>query len=261
MESDGDPISAGRLSEQLAELGVHRGGVLLVHTSYRALRPIAGGPAGLIDALSVAVGPGGTVVMPTWPSRLSEAFDAERHAPAPDLGIVPGTFWSMPGVERTSHSEAFSARGPHAAAILADPLPLPPHIRKSPVGRVHDLDGQVLLLGVNHDANTTIHLAEVLAGVRYGKWKECTDVVDGRLTTRRYLENDHCCERFRLVDSWLRERGLQAEGPVGHGQARLMRSADVVQTVVGEIVREPLIFLHDPSEDCEECDEARSNLP
>lgn len=55
----------GALVEQLRALSVRPGGVLLVHTSYRAVRPVEGGPAGLIDALCAALTPGGTLVMPS----------------------------------------------------------------------------------------------------------------------------------------------------------------------------------------------------
>jgi aminoglycoside N3'-acetyltransferase len=43
-------ISRDEVVGQLRALGVERGGVLLVHTSFRAVRPIEGGPRGLISA-------------------------------------------------------------------------------------------------------------------------------------------------------------------------------------------------------------------
>jgi len=49
------------IKDQLTALGVAAGAVLLVHTSFRAIRPIAGGPRGLIDALRDALGPHGTL--------------------------------------------------------------------------------------------------------------------------------------------------------------------------------------------------------
>ena len=100
------------------------------------------------------------------------------------------------------------------------PHPLsPPHGPDSPVGRVHELGGYVLLLGVGHDANTTIHLAEHMAGVRYRRRKHATIMQDGAPTRFEYEEIDHCCERFALVDGWLGERGLQRRGVVGHAEA------------------------------------------
>ncbi len=57
---------------------------------------------------------------------------------------------------------AFAAIGPQAAWITAPHSIDVPHGLDSPVGRVYKLDGEVRLLGFDHDANTTIHLAEAL---------------------------------------------------------------------------------------------------
>ncbi|HEU4746275.1 MAG TPA: AAC(3) family N-acetyltransferase, partial [Anaerolineales bacterium] len=134
-----------------------------------------------------------------------------------------------------------------------------PHGLDSPVGRVYELDGQVLLLGVGHDSNTTIHLAENLAGVRYRRDKYVTLLRDGRPVRFDYREIDHCCQNFALVDSWLEERDLQRHGSVGHAEARLMRSRDVVSVVTEQLGRNETIFLHPEGFD-EECDDARASL-
>jgi aminoglycoside N3'-acetyltransferase len=253
-------IGRGEMVEQLRALGVRRGGVLLVHTSFRAVRPVEGGPAGLIEALRIAIGEDGTLVMPSWTGSDEEPFDPATTPASEDLGVVADTFWRLPGVERSDHLFAFAAVGPRAALITADPLPLPPHTPASPVGRVHDLDGQVLLLGVGHDADTTLHLAELLAGVPYRVPKHCTVVRDGRPARIEYGENDHCCERFALADEWLRERGLQARGRVGHADARLVAARDVTAVALERLARDPLVFLHPTADGCADCDEARRSV-
>ena len=148
-------------------LGVEAGGVLLVHTSFRATRPVEGGPLGLIEALRDALGPDATLVMPSWSGADDEPFEPTRTPACSSLGVVADTFWRLPGVLRSDHVFAFAAAGPAAADITSGPLPLPPHIQDSAVGRVHDRDGQVLLLGVGHDADTMLHLAELVAAVPY----------------------------------------------------------------------------------------------
>jgi aminoglycoside 3-N-acetyltransferase len=259
-ESQAARLKLGRdeVVDQLRALGVEEGGVLLVHTSFRAVRPVAGGPRGLIEALRAALGPGGTLVMPSWTGQDDVPFDPAATDASEDLGVVADTFWRMPGVARSDHPFAFAATGPRAAEIVADPLRLPPHVPASPVGRVHDLDGQVLLLGVNHDADTTLHLAELLAGVPYRQRKHITVLRDGHPVRVEYGENDHCGERFTLADGWLRERGLQSEGLVGHARARLFRARDVVRVTREHLAGDPLLFLHPPGAGCEECDLARA---
>ncbi|HSJ15970.1 MAG TPA: AAC(3)-IV family aminoglycoside N-acetyltransferase [Longimicrobiales bacterium] len=253
-------MSRQAVAGQLRALGVQRGGVLIVHTSFRSVRPIEGGPAGLIGALRDALGPEGTLVMPSWSDVDDEPFDPALTPAARDLGVVADVFWRQPDVLRSSHCFAFAAAGPAAGRIVADRLPLPPHIPASPVGRVHELDGQVLLLGVGHDANTTLHLAEVNAGVPYAVPKHFFVLEEGRRVRVDYLEPDHCCARFTLADGWLRAAGLQAEGQVGHAQARLMRSRDVVALALAQLARDELLFLHDAAAQCTECDAARRSV-
>jgi aminoglycoside N3'-acetyltransferase len=245
------------IARQLRELGVQAGDVLLAHTSYRAVRPVDGGPPGLIAALREAVGPAGTVVMPAWGDDDETPFDPATTPVAKDLGVTADLFRRQPDVRRSAHNFAFAAAGPHASAIVGDALPLPPHQPESPVGRVHDLDGKVLLLGVGHDSNTTLHLAEVLARVPYGVPKHFTVARGGHRVRVDYLENDHCCRRFALADEWLRDAGLQREGRVGSAQARLARSRDVVQVARDRLDLDPMLFLHAPAEGCAECNLAR----
>jgi aminoglycoside 3-N-acetyltransferase len=252
-------VTIKELADHLRALGVDRGGVLLVHTSFRAVRPVERGPQGVIDALRTALGPIGTLVMPSWTGDEDEPFDPTTTPASPDLGVVADTFWRMPGVRRSNHPFAFAAAGPAAERITSDPLPIPPHRLESPVGRVYELDGQVLLLGVGHDADTTLHLAELMADVPYRVPKHCTVLENGRAVRVDYGENDHCCQRFAFADEWLRERALQREGLVGHAHARLMRSRDIVSVAREQLARDPLLFLHARGE-CAECDMAWASV-
>jgi aminoglycoside N3'-acetyltransferase len=248
------------LVEQLRGLGVQAGDILLVHTSFRAVRPVEGGPLGLIQALRAALADSGTLVMPSWTGSDDQPFDPNLTPASPDLGVLADTFWRMPGTLRSLHAFAFAAAGPKAPGILADPLPLPPHIKASPAGRVYESDGKVLLLGVEHDANTCIHLAETLAGVPYGIPRHITVIHGGKPQRISYRENDHCCQRFNLMNEWLKEQRLQSEGRVGYAQSRLFRARDAVRIACEQLHRDPLIFLHPESAGCEECDEARASL-
>jgi aminoglycoside 3-N-acetyltransferase len=254
----GRPISVVELTAQLEELGVRTGGVLLVHTSFSRIGPVENGPLGLIGALQAALGATGTLVMASMTEDDDHPFDP-RTTSCLGMGVVAETFWRMPGVLRSDSPHAFAAVGPDAARITAaHPLDLP-HGLNSPVGRVFDLDGQVLLLGVGHDANTTIHLAESLAGVRYRRPKSVTILEAGIPTRYRYNEIDHCCANFNLVDQWLDADGRQRRGRVGHGEARLTRSRDVVATVRARLSANETVFLHERGVDSE-CDEARASI-
>ena len=236
-----------RVAQQLRDLGVERGGVLVVHTAFSKVAPLDGGPRTLIDALLDVLSPDGTLVMPSMSDDDDHPFDP-ASTPCLALGVVADTFRQMPGVLRSDNPHAFAAIGPRAAEITA-PHPIDvPHGIDSPIGRVYELDGQVLLLGAGHDANTTIHLAENMAGVRY-RIRHHVTLATGRV---EYDEIDHCCENFSLMDQWLDAR----RGFVGNGEARLMRSRDVVAAALERLRRNEFVFLHVQGV-CEECDTAR----
>lgn len=252
-------VTINQLIQQLLDLGVMPGGVLLVHCSFSRVKPVENGPLGLIAALQAAVGPEGTLVMPSMSDEDDRPFDP-RLTPCLDMGIVADTFWRLPGVLRSDSPHAFAATGPLAARITA-PHPVDvPHGLDSPVGRVYELDGQVLLLGVDHTANTTIHLAENLAGVRYRRKKYAFILEEGQLKRIDYQEIDHCCENFRRVDEWLEQEHLQRRGIIGYATARLARSRDIVRVVMERLRQNETIFLHPFGVD-EQCDEARASIP
>ena len=239
------------LLAQLQALGVRPGGVLLVHT---ALSKVAATAESLIAALLTAVGRAGTLVMPSMADDDDTPFD-RTATPCRAVGVVADTFWRLPNVLRSDSPHAFAAHGPLAARITAPhPVELP-HGLDSPPGRVYQLNGSVLLLGVGHHADTTIHVAENLAGVRYRQPKYATVLEDGQPRRYEYGETDHCCQRFSLLDAWLADR--QRRGSVGRGEARLARSRDIVAAALVRLREDETVFLHAPGA-CGECDAARA---
>lgn len=252
-------LSCAAVTMQLRQLGVRSGGVLVVHSAFSQVRPIEDGPLGLIAALRAALGPDGTLVMPSMCDDDEHVFEP-AVSPCRSLGIVADTFWRQPGVLRSDSPHAFAAVGPHAAAITA-PHPVEiPHGEDSPPARAAALGGQILLLGVGHDGDTTVHVAENRAGVRYRLAAHATVLRDGRPERIDYGEVDHCCLGFGQLDGWLEAAGLQVRGPVGHAEARLARGADVLATAVEHLRQNDTVFLHPPGTD-PECDAARASLP
>ena len=114
------------LAHDLTRLGVERGGTLLVHTSFRAVRPVDGGPEGLIEALLLALGPEGTLVMPCWSGNRMELFDPLMTPADRNLGVTAEYLRRDTRTMRGRHCFAFVALGPKAAQIVGDPVCFPP---------------------------------------------------------------------------------------------------------------------------------------
>jgi aminoglycoside 3-N-acetyltransferase len=178
------PRTRESLARDLKQLGVESGDRLIVHTSMRSLGWVNGGAIAYIQALQDAVGDTGSIVMPTQSGDYSDPA-GWRHPPIPAewiaevkrtmlaydpavtptwrMGTVPELFRTLPGVFRSNHpSGSFAAWGQDAEKIVAE-HGVQRIGEESPVARLYDLDGQVLLVGVGYNRNTCFHFSEYRA--------------------------------------------------------------------------------------------------
>lgn len=239
------PVLAPRLAADLEELGVRRGGVLMVHASLSRIGWVVGGEQAVVTALEEALGPDGTLVMPSqsWqlcdpgylddPRVPAESWDAVRAAmpaydpawtPTRTMGAVVEAFRTQPGTLRSAHPHrSFAARGPRAAEVVAGHRLDDPVGEGSPLAVLHRLGAQVLLVGVGHDKNTSLHLAEARSGLPVRTVPNGAPlVVDGE---RRWVTFDEPVVDdgdFVAVGEAFAATGAVRHGAVGGADALLM---------------------------------------
>lgn len=159
-----------RMVEDLIRLGVRPGGILLVHSSLRALGPMPGmdHPAqraeSVIQALLAALGPRGTLLLPALSYETVGAHNPvfDVNATPACIGALPEYFRTRPGTIRSVHpTHSVCGVGERAEEILAghllDTTPCGPN---SPFARLPGLEGQVLFLGCGLRPNTSMHAIE-----------------------------------------------------------------------------------------------------
>src|SRR4051812_11855415 len=252
------PHTVRSLAAQLGALGVNPGDVVLLHSSMRSLGYVVGGSPAVVRALLAALGPAGTLVVPTntgdnsdpsgwsnppvpqswWPVIRAESpgFDP-ASTPSQWMGVIAENVRTWPDARRSNHPWlSFAAVGARAADVTGTHVLDDALGERSPLGAVYRLDGKVLLLGVGHDANTSLHLGEWRqespprgprgASVRRpdgtSEWVTWTDV----------LENE---DGFEDIGAAFEAEGRASIGSVGNATARLMSQRALVDFATGWI--------------------------
>lgn len=272
---------ASSLAASLAALGVQPGGVLVVHSGFKSLGPVEGGPRTVVEALGAAIGEEGTLLTPAFTTQLTDPAcwpfppsEAERtrllaemplydpaETPPHKMGAVVKALWRTPGVVRSDHPvTSWLALGPRADELTRAHPREDPEGLDGPVGRAYRADAQVLLLGVEHDADTTIHLAESLLDMPHlyvlpDRYPERGP--DGKHRFRAVTKTTKCSDGFVKIDPHL--EAATRRGTVGDAPARLLRSRSIVRAAVELMARDPDALLCDDPE-CVHCPTSRELL-
>lgn len=205
------PRTRKTLTQDLINAGLTPGITVIVHSSLSSLGWVCGGAVTVIQALMDVVTSNGTLVMPTHSSDYSDpepwqnppvpaewwqiirdtmpVYDA-RITPTRNMGKIVEVFRTCENVLRSSHPNfSFAAWGNHAETIIKNHSLNYSLGEESPLARLYDLNGYVLLLGTGYDTCTTFHLAEYrinnIKTVSYGApilesekrvWKTYSDI-------------------------------------------------------------------------------------
>jgi aminoglycoside 3-N-acetyltransferase len=257
--------------------------VLVLHSGYRVLGPVNGGPQAVVGALLDVLGPEGTLMAPTFTTQLTdpycwahplagearerrmaamEEFDPDHTDPR-HMGAVATAVWRWPGARRSRHPvTSWAAIGPRADALLADHPLDDPEGMGGPLGKAHDADARILLVGVDHDADTTVHLAESrleMPHLRELPDRYPTRDAAGNRIWRAVAKTTKCSDGFIALTPHLERDGVVRRGRLGDADVQLVRSQDVVRVATALLSREPTALLcRDP--ECMHCPTSRRVL-
>ena len=166
----------------LQKAGVKPGQTVMVHTSLGSIGYVCGGAQTIIEALIESVTDSGTIMMPTqsWKNLDPETgvhWEVPRECwqairdnwppydkditPTNTMGGVAEMFRSWRGTIRSDHPARSVAAFGRYAGYLTEGHDLSNIFGDgSPIGKLYELDGYVLLIGVGYDKNTSLHLAD-----------------------------------------------------------------------------------------------------
>lgn len=181
-------LNQSDLMSQLEAIGLKAGDVVEVHASLKSIGLILGGSSTLLDALLDVLGYEGTLVMSaqSWgnsepayfqhpPIALNQFRKLRETHPAfkgkfedlKGMGSLAQAMQTRPNVYVSSHPQAaFMAIGKQAKWITQSHPLNDAFGMTSPLGKMLELKAKILLIGVDYDRCTGMHLGETLSAKR-----------------------------------------------------------------------------------------------
>jgi len=234
----------------LRKLGLKKGDSVGVHSSLRSFGHVEGGADAVIDALLEIVGKGGNVMMSTHSANLGKdqrtpeeiamgvswllkilPYDPEKTPVT--TGIIPETFRKRKGVIRGSHpSHSVAASGPKAKELSEGWHSL------------LEMDGYILLIGVDLDRCTAMHLAEKLVQFPAHILKKITPP---KWFVEKYPEGEWEWDfgpypDFAKLAEPCVKRGIMKSVKVGEATLRLVRLRELIDLYVEYLKKDPDLF-------------------
>ena len=223
------------IKEQLRAMGVPCDRAVLVHSFLRAVGEVEGRGEGLLDALiDYCTSEGGLLCIPThtWAFG-SREYPLDMMQPETCIGTLPNLAARDKRGIRTPHPS-------HSMAVFGDPEAVSGFVTgeermvspcqpDSCYGKICEMDGAILLVGVGHNRDTYLHCVEEMMDVpnRLSEVRERrVRYADGHVEVRRH--QGHRSEGIRDVSAHFpkyepafRHHGCIVDGFVGNAPTQL----------------------------------------
>jgi aminoglycoside 3-N-acetyltransferase len=243
------------LATAFRAVGVGARDLLLVHSALRRLGPVEGGAETVIDALLDAVGPAGTVAVPTHTWQVVGAKQPVFHqvyTPS-NVGALTNVFRARAAALRSlAPTHSVAAIGPRAAAFTADhECDSTPCAAAGPYGRLRNWGGKVLIIGPGLECCTFFHGCE--------EWAELPDAVsavpiqlysiDAAGTVHPVALHHHVVntwDQYPRLESGLIAVGALTVGRIGDCPLRLLDARRAADWLVPRLREDASIILPVP---------------
>ncbi len=240
----------------LQELCIQAGDGLLVHSAVQFLGKPVGGIGMYLDALLAAIGPQGTLAVPTFNFAFAkgEAYDP-KTTPSAGMGAFSEYVRQQPQALRTSHPmQSLAILGNHTQelALRDTPSAFDPG---SAFERMLELDFKLLLLGADESAISMLHYSEQRFQVPYRYWKDFTGKVRygsqwKEATYRMYVRDLAINPQLTLapVRAEMERKGIWKSVSLNYGSISVFQLRDFVSTVDHFLSVDPWSLVTNPPE-------------
>jgi aminoglycoside 3-N-acetyltransferase len=254
---DMTPYTQLELTDGFRSLGITSGQVVMLHASVKAVGSVMGGPNTILQALLDLLTPAGTLMMyagwqdipdfvlelpPDLRQRYYDhhpAFDPAIARSVRDNSVLVEFLRTWPGTQRSANPEASMVANGSMAAWLTQDHPLNyGYGAGSPLAKLVEINGCVLMLGAPLDTITLLHHAENLARLRHKQVirYQCPILRDGQkvwVDMEDYNTGEpHDNYSFEEIALAYLAQGKGKRGTVGDAESYLFDAADLVAFAV-----------------------------
>jgi aminoglycoside 3-N-acetyltransferase len=244
-----------KLVEEFRALGVEAGDTLLVHSSYKSLGPVDGGPQTVIRALEAALGTDkeGTLIMPTFNFDFNKGEPWDVRTTPSKMGVLTELVRTDPRAKRAFHPfYSFAVLGKHAE-MLGSLRYKSAYERNSVFGKLRDLDGKIMIIGLSYtNSMTFFHHIEQMEGVDYRFLKQFTGQVtdeNGNTYTDTFemLVRDidkGVVTEVNPMGELMEKAGIVKIRKIGEADVKLMKANEVYEFTAREMKRDPHLLYY-----------------
>lgn len=229
---------------QLEAMNAPRDSVVLMHTSLRAVGEVEGRGEGLLEVLiDYFTSEGGLFCIPThtWTHIGKDVpYTMDMLDYETCIGTLPNIAAAHPAGHRSAHPThsmvVFGDDEKAEAFIAEEPYVHTPCSTSGCYGKIYDMGGKILLVGVGQNRNTYIHSAEERLGVTHRISEEAVPMTV-RLKSGEVLRSMQRhfigtpSYRFPKAEPAFRAHGLITDGFIGKAPAMLCDARGIYETL------------------------------
>jgi len=251
MKNTKNPNTVITIVDNLKKLGIVNGDILLVHSSLSSMGWVIGGAEAVVWALLQAVGENGTLIMPSQTMTNSDPTDyenppipLERHellrremlpynpltTQTSYMGVIAELFRTFPNTLRSNHPQtSFCANGKYAVEITKEHILTPQYGMNTPLGKMYDLKAKVLLLGVDYNSCTCLHMSETFSGVVPNTYEHGAAIMkDGKREWIRFNDIDWETDDFVMLGKAFEKNHNVKKGKIGKAKCKFFELTAMV---------------------------------